>query len=338
MTSTTGKHVLLTGASGYIAAHILEILLERGYKVRCTVRSQDKADWISNKYASKKDQLEFAFVKDISVPGAFDEATQGVDAVLHTASPFHFDVKVSNEHDLLKPAIQGTLSALQAAAKSPSVKRVIITSSFASILDYNKPITYAYSDNDWNPVTYEQACNENAIIGYIGSKKFAEKAAWDFLEKEKPHFDIVTLCPPMVYGPIVHNVASINDLGTSQKNIADLVTGETKEVTQPRTRIYVDVRDLALAHVLALETKAASNQRYLVTAGNYSWQQLADICNSKFAGNTKAPKGNPGETIPEQAVDTSKVRRDLGLTFRTVEETFTDSVQQVIDMQKAGKW
>jgi len=333
----SGKLVLLTGASGYIAAHVLDILLQRGYKVRCTVRSQDKFEKILAKYPGKKDQLELAIVKDIAVAGAFDEAVKGVDGIFHTASPFHFKV-TNNETDLLAPAIQGTLSVLSAAKASPSVKRVVITSSFAAILDYgNKPETHAYSEKDWNPITYEEAAKGNAIMGYVGSKKLAEKTAWDFLEKEKPHFEITTMCPPMVFGPIEHHIEQLKDLNESQRNIYDYTSGQKKEIEAPRTVIYVDVRDLALAHVLAYESSKAANQRYFISAGSYSWQDLADICHKELPGQTKIPVGNPGAPRKEQAIDCSKIKEDLNFKFRSLHDTFFDSAKQIVEMEKQGK-
>lgn len=106
---------------------------------------------------------------------------------------------------LLDPALIGTTGVLKSIKKSaPSVKRVVITSSFASIVDGAKGTRpgHEYSEADWNPITHEQAL-ENPANGYRASKTFAEKAAWEFLEKEKPNFTISTMCPPLVLGPIV---------------------------------------------------------------------------------------------------------------------------------------
>lgn len=173
-----------------------------------TVRSQDKADRIKKahpNYDSKK--LDFAIVEDIAQEGAFDEAVKSdppFEAVIHTASPFHFNV-TDVQKELLDPAVIGTTGILKSIKKSaPTVKRVVITSSFASIINPfkgNWP-EHTYSEEDWNPITQEQAV-ENPANGYRASKTFAEKAAWAFLEKEKPNFTISTMCPPLVLGPIV---------------------------------------------------------------------------------------------------------------------------------------
>lgn len=112
---------------------------------------------------------------------------------------------------MLDPAVIGTTGVLKSIKKSaPSVKRVVITSSFAAIINPSKGSwpNHPYSEDDWNPITHEEAL-QNPAAGYRASKTFAEKAAWDFLEKEKPNFTITTLNPPLVLGPIVSSVLTI---------------------------------------------------------------------------------------------------------------------------------
>ncbi|KAK9233994.1 hypothetical protein V1525DRAFT_414551 [Lipomyces kononenkoae] len=133
---------LLTGASGFIAGHVLKILLKEGYTVKATVRSKSKADYLKDLYHGDA-KLSFEIVEDIGAPGAFDEAVKGVDVIVHTASPSN-PVK-----DLLDPAIKGTKSILQAAKNfAPQVKRIIITSSFAAILNWDK--------GEWPENTYSE--------------------------------------------------------------------------------------------------------------------------------------------------------------------------------------
>lgn len=206
--------VLLTGGSGFIAAHCIDILLEHGHSVVTTVRSQEKANKIKEAHSGVgKDKLDFAIVEDIAQPNAFDEAVKSdppFEAVLHTASPFHFKV-TDVQKELLDPAVIGTTGILKSIKKSaPSVKRVVITSSFAAIVNPSKGDwpEHTYSEKDWNPVTHEQAL-ENPGTGYRGSKTFAEKAAWEFVEKEKPNFTIATINPPLVLGPVVRTLGSL---------------------------------------------------------------------------------------------------------------------------------
>ncbi|CAG8659256.1 9208_t:CDS:2, partial [Acaulospora colombiana] len=196
--------VLLTGASGFIAAHVLDAFLKNGHFVRFTVRTQEKADQILQANMKYKDQLESVIVP---AEGAYDVALQdnSLDGVIHTASPFHMNF--SDPHELLKPAIQGTRGILEAIVRlAPNVKRLVITSSFAAMIhaDEGRWPGHDYSEKDWNPVTMEQALTGEKITTYRASKTFAERAAWEFVSSSspKPNFDLVTLCPPMVYGPI----------------------------------------------------------------------------------------------------------------------------------------
>lgn len=204
--------VLLTGGSGFIAAHTLDVLLSHGHSVVTTVRSQEKADKIKEENQTYVDQgkLDFAIVPDIAQPDAFEKAVVSdppFEAVLHTASPFHFNV-TDVKKDLLDPAIIGTTGILKSIKKNaPSVKHVVITSSFASIVDGSKGFWpgHVYSEDDWNPMTLDDA-QENPAMGYRASKTFAEKAAWEFIEKEKPNFTLSTINPPLVFGPIVRTI------------------------------------------------------------------------------------------------------------------------------------
>ncbi|KAI0161202.1 hypothetical protein GGR57DRAFT_453960 [Xylariaceae sp. FL1272] len=170
--------VLLTGGSGFIAAHVLALLLERGHDVMTTVRSEDKAEKIRAAYPNAK--LAVVIVPDIAQPGAFDEVMQtpGLEYVQHTASPFHYNF-TDPKTELLDPAIKGTTSVLEAVQKyAPAVKRVVITSSFAAILstegleDMNK----TFSEADWNPNTYGASASQ--ISEYVLGLKL-----WDVVSK-----------------------------------------------------------------------------------------------------------------------------------------------------------
>jgi nucleoside-diphosphate-sugar epimerase len=120
--------VLLTGGSGFIAAHTLDILLEHGHSVVTTVRTQEKADKIKASYQShvEKGQLSFAIVPDIAQPDAFEKAVVSdppFEAVLHTASPFHFNVtdvkKVSAFNDHSKMSIDWSRTCLTRRSLEP---------------------------------------------------------------------------------------------------------------------------------------------------------------------------------------------------------------------------
>ncbi|KAH1866223.1 hypothetical protein KXX08_003257 [Aspergillus fumigatus] len=322
--------VLLTGGSGFIAAHCIDVLLARGYDVVVTVRSEEKGQKILEAHPNTpKERLSFVIVKDVAADGAFDEAVKSnppFDYVLHTASPFHFNV-IDPVKDFLDPAIKGTTGILKAIkAYAPTVKRVVITSSFAAIIN-PKQHAKEYSEENWNPVTWEEALDPSAT--YRGSKTFAEKAAWDFVEKEKPNFDIATINPPLVLGPIVHYLNSLDAINTSNKRIAEMVRGHCKDGLPPTsTFLWVDVRDVALAHVRAIEVPEAGGQRFFLTAGYFSNKAVANFIREAYPeiADRLPPKDSPDDTPADvYGFNNKKSIEVLGIQYRSLEQSVTET-------------
>lgn len=327
--------VLLTGGSGFIAAHIIDILLQHGFDTVVTVRSDEKGQKILENHPNlPKEKLSYVIVKDVAEDGAFDEAVKSnppFDYVLHTASPFHFNVQ-DPVKDFLDPAIKGTTGILKAIkAYAPTVKRVVVTSSFASIVnsEQHPPV---YSEEHWNPVTWEQALDHSKV--YRGSKTFAEKAAWDFVENEKPNFDIATVNPPLVFGPIVNYLNSLDAINTSNKRFRDFVQGSLKD-EQPSTdtSLWVDVRDVALAHVKAIEVAEAGGKRFFVTNGFFSNQEIAEAIRESHPQleSKLPPKGAPSDP-PTHAYgyDNTRSRELLGISYLPLKKTVADTVESLL--------
>lgn len=165
--------------------------------------------------------------------------------VIHTASPFIIDAK-DYQKELFEPAEHGTRSILKAIKElNPSVKRVVIISSFGSVLDVNAGLRpgYAYTEADWNPMTTEETEKAGPSAAYLVSKTIAEKAAWDFVETEKPNFSVSAITPPMIYGPMLGEVPNMSKLNTSSADIYRLFNGSLKEMPDTDFYAYIDVRD-----------------------------------------------------------------------------------------------
>ena len=327
--------VLLTGGSGFIGAHCLDQLLQHGHEVVTTVRSDEKGQFLLDSHKGKR--LSYVIVKDIAQPGAFDEAVKSdppFEAVLHTASPFHFNV-TDPKKDLLDPAIIGTAGILKAIkASAPSVKRVGITSSFASIVNPDGH-PEEYSEKIWNPVTMEEAMG-NTATAYRGSKTLAEKAAWEFVEKEKPNFQISTLCPPLVFGPVVHYLNSLDNINTSNSRILRAMQGKMKEkVEATGTFLWVDVRNIALAHVRAIELPEAAGKRFFITAGFWTNKDMIDIIRKNFPELQKNLPENPESDMPKNIfqIDNSRSKEVLGIKYNSLETCIVDTVKS---LQGAG--
>lgn len=299
------------------------------------MRSEDKGQKIlENHKGVPQSKLSYVIVKDIAEEGAFDEVVVSdppFDAVIHTASPFHFNI-TDPKKDLLDPAIIGTTEILKAIkARAPNVKRVAITSSFASIIN-SKNHPRIYSEEDWNPVTMEEAL-EDPVTGYRASKTFAERAAWGFVRNEKPNFELATLCPPLVFGPVIHYLNSLEAINTSNARIRDMMQGKMKDKLAPTgTFIWVDVRDLAIAHVKAIELPEAAGKRFLVTAGYMSHKDVADCIRKNFPElRSQLPPENTEGDMPGDVYkyDNSRSREILGLEYRSLEECIKDTVKSL---------
>ncbi|KAK0460571.1 D-lactaldehyde dehydrogenase [Desarmillaria tabescens] len=316
--------VLVSGASGYIAAWIVRTLLERGYTVRGTVRSLAKGEHLKETFKSYGNKLEIVIVDDMSKDGAFDEAVKGVDAILHTASPVQLNA--DDPQELIIPAVKGTVGMLISAAKyGSSIQCIVVTSSCAAILR-SEPGTITLSEADWNeqsPKEVEEK-GRDALpnIKYRVSKALAEKAAWSFYEGHKSEFswDLTVIHPPGVFGPFIHDVPTLNALNASIKLWYDNVVQENMGGLSPDTILtkpgnsWVDV---------PLEVEAAGGERIIVSAGSCVWQDCIIAAQSSSTSRT-LPKPVPGE--PKYAVifDMSKEKKLLGLKFRTMEETARD--------------
>ncbi|KAI9815301.1 MAG: methylglyoxal reductase (NADPH-dependent) gre2 [Pycnora praestabilis] len=336
--SHVGETVLITGASGFVAAHVLNSFLEHGYNVRGTVRSEQTAEKVRKTHSQFGDKLSFAIVKDVAAPGALDEAVKGVDGVIHTASPFQTSVE-DNMKDLIDPAVKGTTSVLEAVAThNPKVKRIVITSSFAAIFNASKGLwpEHTYTEEEWNPVTMEEAKDGNGGVAYMASKTFAEKAAFDFVEKKHPNFTISTICPPMIYGPNAHSVSNLDNLNTSSADIYRLMNGSEKTVPDTSFFAFADVRDVGEAHRLAYESPEAAMQRYFITSGNYTYQQVCDVIRKEVPEvKGRTPEGTPGAPLPEvYKVSNAKATKQLGMHFRTLKETMKDTAESLIQLEK----
>lgn len=330
--------VLVTGAGGFIASWIVEQLLGAGYRVRGTVRSLKSADHLRALPGAHRLELVEA---ELLVPNAFDIASRGCEVVMHTASPYVLSPN-DVQRDLLQPAVSGTRNVLESAARA-GVKRVVLTSSMAAITD--EPDGTVLTESDWNTRSSEFR------NPYYYSKTLAEREAWKFTEEHQPRFQLVAINPFLVIGP-----SMTDGLNTSNKVISDMLSGAYPGILNIAWGV-VDVRDVARAHILAMERMDASG-RYLCAARAMTMREVVAVLRANGwaqhrlprtpldsmvgnwivrAGAYLQPKGvrdylstHVGRAL---AFDNSKIRRELGLEFRPVESTILDAAA---DLAKWG--
>jgi nucleoside-diphosphate-sugar epimerase len=202
------------------------------------------------------------------------------------------------------------------------------------------PPYFTYTASDWNPLTYAEAASPatSAVIAYRGSKKFAELAAWGFLRDHAPApgFDLVTLCPPMTFGPVVHPVESVEQLNESNAMLWKVASG-VRPLPVARVPFWVDVRDVARAHVEALVRPGAGGKRFLVAAPErFTYGVVAGIVEEEFEW-AKGRVVREEQVVDEShGVDGETAARELGLEYRRFRNTVMELVAQAKGMEGAG--
>lgn len=338
MTGKTGS-VLVTGANGFIASHLVRDLLASGYRVRGTVRSLGRNVEHLKALPGASERLELVEA-DLLAEGAFDTALDGITQVAHTASPYAIDV-ADPQKDLVDPAVKGTRSVLEAAARAGSVKRVVLTSSMAAVTD-EPDGDHVLTEADWNT---KSSLTRNP---YYLSKTLAEREGWSFVESQKPAFDLVVINPFLVIGPSM--TSAVN---TSNQVFVDLLKGVYPGIMNI-TWGMVDVRDVARAHQLALETPGASG-RYLCAAETISMRDVVELLREKGYGEgTKLPARGLDCAVGDLMVkassyfqpkgvgsylrthigrvprfDHGKIERELGLKFRPVADSVLATMEDL---------
>ncbi|KAI5477460.1 D-lactaldehyde dehydrogenase [Pseudohyphozyma bogoriensis] len=340
--------VLVTGCTGYLAAHVTQQLLRKGFSVRGTVRSKAKGEYLDDLFRREgiDRHWEWVVVEDLQKDGAFNEAVRGVDAIEHTASPFTYEMNDPWE-DLIHPAVNGTLALLNAALMEPKVKRVVITSSIAAIMD-PKEGYYTFTENDWNeasvPLVEKCGKEAGASQAYRASKTLAEQAAWKFVKDYtvdgKAPFDITTVNPSLIFGPPIHQFSGPSGLNASVNIWYQFLLGnKTEQDAITVNNTFVDVRDVAAIHVAALTSEAASNQRFIVNNGTLFYQAFLDYLHSPAQASLISAfpntiKGIPGYAQPlGNVLDASKAKRVFGWEPIPWEETVEEDIDELVELR-----
>jgi len=341
------KPVMVTGANGYVASWLVKLLLEEGITVHAAVRdteNQNKIAHLTKAAANSKGTLKF-FKADLLTPGVYKEAMEGCELVYHTASPFTLDVKDAQK-ELIEPAVNGTENVLNSAKEVSSVKRVVVTSSCAAI--YTDSID---TQNAPGGRITEEIWNTTASLDYQPysySKMLAEKKAWE-IAKTQSNWDLITINMSLVLGPDLNPKNTTSESANIMKMLGD---GQLK-MGAPKMGIgVVDVRDVAIAHFKAGYTSEAKG-RYITSAHETDFLEMGKELLPKYGKNFPLPKSampkwllmlvgpmtnklfsrrfiRNNVNIPWRA-DNSKIKNELGMTFKPLKETMEDSFQTIID-------
>lgn len=350
--------VAVTGATGFVGSHVAVGLLDRGYIVHATTRDSTPARLVHlTSHPTAANNLR-VFSADLLAGGSFDGAFTGCDAVMHVASPFTLKAK-DPFHDVIKPAVAGTLNVLRSCVKA-GVTKVILTSSVFALAT-----SKASNSDSASHVDTEEHWNDFATqnhFPYMFAKREAEKAAWDFVRQDGVDIDLIVINPSMILGPLLtqHCYAESFDF------VRDIVTGKMMGIVDIAVNV-VDVRDVAVAHFNALENRAARG-RYVCSASSHRKQMsVRDVVRvakeqgfdpperdlsgpvmtmmvrlaSFFmpgqhgemvrallggGGGGAAGAGGAGSSRNRFQVSNTKIKVDLGMSFRPVDETVMDTL------------
>ena len=330
--------VLVTGGTGFIGLHCLQQLLDKGYKVRTTIRSESRKQEVMDamkKHSSNCENLEF-FIADLLNDDGWKEAVEGSKYVLHVASPF-FLGEPENEDVFIKPAVEGTLRVLKACADA-DVQKVVLTSSFAAV-GYGHPREKeVYTEEDWSSVDGE-------ISPYAKSKTLAEKAAWEFVKtlEESKKFELTVINPVAVTGPML-----TSDIGSSNDFLLKLISGSMPAC--PKIHMgYVDVRDVAKAHIFSMTEEKTNGERIIVSENEMFFAEVGKTLNE--AGFKKSPtKEMPNFLVKIMSlfvgelktllsalnrkgdIDKTKAKSFFNWDYISTEQSVTETAQQLQDM------
>ena len=260
------EKVLVTGASGFIAEHCIIELLKNGYSVKGSLRSMNREQEVRDaiKTGASDENLEFCKL-DLLEDDGWEDAMWDCDYLMHVASPFVIE-DPKDENELIKPAKEGTLRALNAAKKA-GIKRVVLTSSVAAV---NSHMMSGTSDHTtWTDI------NSKYVTPYQKSKTIAEKAAWDFYNNQdnSNKMEMAVINPGGVMGPQLGN-----DLGgASTQIVSQLISGKFPMI--PALSFpFIDVRDVAILHLKAMTTPDADGKRFIAAHSKPTWMyEVAEV-------------------------------------------------------------
>ncbi|RAL10243.1 putative aldehyde reductase [Aspergillus homomorphus CBS 101889] len=284
--------VLVTGANGHIASQVIDAFLAKGYRVRGTVRSEKP--WLVEGFQAKYGlgRFETAIVPRLEDEGALNGCVQDVAGIVHVASNMSYR---PNPSDVIPGVVAATMNVMTAANKTPSVKRVVLTSSVVAafpVLDdavglADKTVdattwnTAAVADA-WNPDTPEHM--KPSVI-YAAAKVEAERGAWTWMEEHKPHFILNTVLPNMNFGKILFP----EHQGSAMRFTRMMLDGNELIMRVARPQWYVDVEDTARLHVVGLLDPNVQSERLFACAAPFAWADVVQILRELQPQNTQIP-------------------------------------------------
>lgn len=269
--------VLVTGGTGFVGSHCILQLLNKGYKVKTTLRNLNRKHGVLDmlKFGGITSFQNLEFIEaDLTRDANWDEAVKGCDYVLHVASPINLEAP-KDENEFIRPAVEGTLRVLR-AARDAGVKRAVMTSNFGAVGYSHKDTTKIITEDEWTDP------NEKDLSAYNKSKVLAERTAWDFIHQEGGDLELATVNPMAIFGPSLGP-----DLSSGFELLKRVLDGSLRAIPNMTLGI-VDVRDLADLHIRAMTSPSAKGQRFLALSGGIlSLPEIAVLLKNKLGDKAK---------------------------------------------------
>ncbi|KAL3602893.1 hypothetical protein FPOAC2_07209 [Fusarium poae] len=323
--------VFITGATGFIGAHVATQILEAGYRVRLSVRRLEQIQKLKDHFNKFSNQLDFVHVPDFTKPNAFKEAVRDVHFVVHIASPM-LGQGSDFKKDYIDPAVEGTISVLNAAKSEPSVQRVLVMSSILALMPlrglHDQSISVQENSGTKLEVNVEMDVPAgpagNAVM-YQGSKILAHERTKEWVLENSPTFSLFTFHPTFVVGPSIFQ-EKVEQIDSINKFFLDTV--RTGNIVIPP--LFVDVRDVADAFVKALAADVPDGQEFILTGQSTSWAEIgtevkALYPDAKFELDSTAKEGPPMDVVSQAA------NHFLNIKWKSL----ADLIQGVLDQQLA---
>ncbi|KUL81845.1 hypothetical protein ZTR_09747 [Talaromyces verruculosus] len=294
-----GSKVLVTGANGFIASHIISVLLELGYTVRGTVRTP--VPWLDEYFSNQWGQSRFesVLVPDFQQPNSFDECVQGVSGIIHVAQALPSSPVTQDVDEAVTYTVNGNVNLLEAAFTQSSVKRVVFTSSIVAA-GYPKGPGFKLDVDSWDECVNEGARPPAERSAYRKCKAQGEFQAWKWVEKNQPGFEFNTVLPWFTLGKVLHPKIG----GSTMGYVTGLLQGNTLPFKFLPLPWFVDVVDTARLHAIALFCPTVTSERLVAAARPFVWKEVVQILRKIQPNNEAIPDPPPeehrtvGEVIP----------------------------------------
>ncbi|USP74817.1 hypothetical protein yc1106_02091 [Curvularia clavata] len=321
--------VFITGGTGFIGSHTVGALLEAGYRVRLSIRRPEQDEIVKKRYPKFASAIETILIQDFSDPESFKRALDGAEHVIHLATPMPGRSGTDFRKDFAEPAVNATLAVLETALNFTQIKKVIVMSSVVALLPISalaRPdLEYEVKDNTGEVIPFDQDAEfppgfMGQFLKYCASKIVAHQATRDFVRERKPHYTLITLHPTYVMG---HDLTQETAEGLG--GINSILWKSLASEKPLLGTSWVHVRDVADAHIKALDVDVKHEKEFLLAGPSFPWEDAIEYIRKKFPGlEIKLVPPFKGKW----KVDVTEAETVLGLRWRPKELILDEVIGQ----------